>query len=216
MRLGTYITESDLKAEIKALLKKTAAPFFKEVRGVMTPFLFRGTDRGVDTKKQYKVVNRRKDRNPRFIGKTLTTYLDKESKKMWGFKARSAGIFTSAHISAATAYGSPKLFVPIGKFKYAWHNDVHSLYGFYDELTGDHSSEEEMWDILRSINMRRTNKDAKAIFDRELEEYQTTNLKKYLNNPNRWSEAIFDVDKYYIMNDNEYTREVLVELANDR
>lgn len=226
MKLKQYLTEEDIREKLKSQLKKDCAPFFKEVRGAMSPWLFRGTTKSIGGKYPWAMVNRRKDRSPLFLSQALTNFLDKWHKKKFGWRVRSEGVFTSASLQAANSYGTARLFVPIGKYRYILHNNIWELYGYYDMLQQssegsepgslDFWDEPSMWRHFKRVIMKRSEEEAKKAFIAELKKYKSTNLKKYLNNPNRWSECIFDVDKYYIIDDNPTTREILVELANDK
>lgn len=79
-----------------------------------------------DKKVEWQKFSVRSDRKPRDMPKDLHNLLDKTFLEMFGWKARSEGVFVT---SGATWEGEKdSLFFPIGKFKYIWSPRINDLY----------------------------------------------------------------------------------------
>ena len=148
MRLQHYITEAAMsdrtKGQLKDYIEKNCKQFLKEfgVRYVHLSFIYRGMKtRNI---KQFSIIKARTDRKPRYIEEDLHKYLCKISKELFGWNARTEGVFTgSANIT--NAYGQRDIFIPIGKYKYVYNTDVSEIYGLYDDYDYLNDKNEPYW-----------------------------------------------------------------------
>lgn len=74
----------------------------------------------------------RTDRMPKDTPLWMHEILDKFFMKRFKWKVRSEGIFVNASKILAQVYGTPYLFFPMGKYKYAWSPHVQDL---FDDLS---------------------------------------------------------------------------------
>jgi len=196
MRLQQFINETYLSTEnwehLKGMLEKDCKPYIKELKGAKK-LLLRGMKKYIEF---YEIKNVRKNRKPRLIDKNLHIKLDNELNKIFGWKVRSQGLFTTTGKDVAKRWGDPCIVFPIGKFKYIWIDDTHDLYYGYDVWfdgpagKGKYkSNNEKIWDkyIYPSIN-----------------KYHDTDLNKFLKMPDNptdhASECIIKCNKYYAIN----------------
>lgn len=121
--------EQDLwQKEILPKLEKDCKPFLKE-----KTLLYRGFGRRFD----FEFIIPRKDRRPLDSPQWFHDGFDNASKKVFGWKSRSEGVFASSTYSTASAYagsGTVAMVFPKGKFKYIWSSKINDL---FDELNDE-------------------------------------------------------------------------------
>ncbi len=209
MRLSKSIHESEMSqmnwTKLQEDLERDCMSFIKNLRGVKN-LLYRGM-KGEITR-HWKKVNQRQDRVPRYIDSNLHKMMDDWSNKHWGFKARSQSTFTTANPANAKGYGRSYIIFPIGKFKYAWNNDVVKLYGNYDAFDARvkayyerYNSQIEYEEDFKSMDeLREVTFDEQIV--PEMVKYETTNINKYLKMPVKdsdYTECILNCKSYYII-----------------
>jgi hypothetical protein len=127
MRLIRHLNEFDTASydqinEMINVLKRDCAPYLKEARKFPKgKFLFRGAhsfrpnkNNALDAKKV------RKGREPRDIPRLVHEYMDHEMKNMFGWRARSEGVFATSSFVTAADFGLPYLFFPAGRFSFVY------------------------------------------------------------------------------------------------
>ncbi len=171
--------------ELKDILNKDCKSFIKNMKGAKN-LLYRGVKAAPSF---YDKKNTRSNRKPRLINKSLHDKLGMDAIKRFGWNTREEGIFTTNSILNAKRWGKPSIVFPIGEFKYVWLKDVNKLYSAYDlwEIYEDlPHMQQELWDY--------TIKDS-------LDQYNTTNLNKYLSTKTfLTSECIIKCKSYYSIN----------------
>lgn len=146
MKLEKYIKESIVignttysEKDIKNFLKwwhegveKKCKPFLKELKyrnEKEMNMLYRGSNRSKDIGKK-KV---RKDRIPKDMPYDAHDALDTAFDNIYGWRARSEGLFCTGRQRTAATYGSSQIIFPIGKFRYLWSDNIHDLYSYTDD-----------------------------------------------------------------------------------
>ena len=110
--------------EIRDAIHKNCKPFLNEFwsdikRGY-------GVYRGWKTSPEwkYRQVTPRKNRVPTDMNQEVSKRIDEWSKKKFGWKWRSEGVFTSTSVHIASGYGDEVYsFIPVGQYKYLYHPD---------------------------------------------------------------------------------------------
>ena len=206
MRFGDYLINEETEIEkwerMREMLERNCQPYIKLLKSAKD-LLKRGmASRTTDMIDKVPV---RMDRQPRFIDPSLARMLDAYSKREWGFKARSQGVFASKD-SNVEGYGNVYVVFPIGDFKYAWTRDAGQIYYNYDHFQAattnrmnienrysESLSDEIHWDDAARLTF-------KDEMEPELKKYKTNNLRTYLRGPkNKYSECIFTCKEYYII-----------------
>jgi hypothetical protein len=108
---------------IIAILKKDCSKFLTEIKHSPS-FMYRGTYRGGDFILDY----RRDDRIPKDTPKDFHASIDYAFYDLFGWKARSEGVFTSSSKGTANSYGSSFYFFPKGIYRYVWSPKISDLY----------------------------------------------------------------------------------------
>lgn len=131
MRLEEYIINEDMSPEeafMKALpkIKKECRPFIMECKknGIEQP-IWRGSGKRI---KNLKKIRARKNRSPVDTPSEAHEYLDGLFKRFHGVYARSEGIFTTGSFNNAKQYGIPYVFMPVGKYRYFWSDNIQDLF----------------------------------------------------------------------------------------
>lgn len=147
MRLKKFITprKGDSKKALHFIsiwptVQKACAPFIKELKSTKSyRFLYRGTEKRVDV---IRKIRRRKDRTPKDMPYDVHTFLDDSFERVFGWNARSEGVFTTSSSMEATTYGDAHMFFPIGKYNYVWskkHEDLYSNINDTEYIYDDYS-----------------------------------------------------------------------------
>lgn len=106
-------------------------PFLKDYKDELLrgKFLFRGVERH-SPPRQFFVKNTRMDmpRSPRDITRRDHALFDKFLNDQFGFKYRSFGKFATGNQKAASTYGVPHIFLPIGNFTICYSNKIEDPY----------------------------------------------------------------------------------------
>ena len=129
-RFTNYLTEEDFKGDEMAFIeavREDCKPYLKLVKGRK---LYRGINNTDNTGMLKKKV--RDDRNPRDIPKEVHNYIDIELNKIFGWKPRSNGLFTTANRKDANIYGNLFVVFPIGTVKYIWSRETEDLFRWLD------------------------------------------------------------------------------------
>jgi hypothetical protein len=210
MRFKQVIDEAVSTGAWKALqnmLDKNCMPYINFLKGCDS-LLLRGSKKSI---KMFDKVDQRQDRKPALIGKELSVIMDDWTKDNWGFRARSQSAFATNRIKASRSYGHTYLMFPIGKFDYAWNDDVGFLYGHYDSF--DYLTSEKYLDINKNSASKAdeiSHEEAdKLVFDEyivpQLNAYTVNKgLNTYLKGDNwnktGFSECIVHCKSYYLIN----------------
>lgn len=181
MRFQSYLNESpDISIkdayEIMDMIKKDCQPFLRSRdKG---QFLWRGSEKQVDS---YKKLTPRTDRKPKDMFQERHEKLDKAFDKIFGWKARSQGVFCYGSPTYAESYGEPFLVFPIGKFKFLWSPTIKDLYVQIGELLNYKNFSYE--EIVKKF-------------------YQEKNLKEAIDKKS--NEIIIGCKSYYLVNHEFY------------
>jgi hypothetical protein len=156
---------------VKSVLESECRPFLKEAIGASN-LLLEGVNpsEAPNTLKKKSVKKVKKD--------DVDNEVAKISKKLFGWDIRD-GVFTTTSYDNARYGGQPVIVVPIGKFKYAWAQDIGAFYDTYDAWGDDDTWEKKM--------------------EQALKKYHTNNLKRYLSTV-RSGECIINCNNYYRVN----------------
>lgn len=73
------------------------------------------------------IKNRRNGRLPKDTHLLLHKFLDVQFQKVFGWKARSDGVFAFGDFGQATTFGKPYPMFPIGDFNYLWSKKIIDL-----------------------------------------------------------------------------------------
>jgi hypothetical protein len=129
MRLKFYINEAKSVDEIYEILSKDCKPFINEFIKRKKTFLWRGTNKYVDS---IQKITPRKDRKPRDMPKEMHKFLDNVFKDNFGWYARSEGVFVASDRYFAEDFSKTGmdayLFFPIGRYKYVWSPNIKDIY----------------------------------------------------------------------------------------
>lgn len=182
MRFHNFITETFEMSpgnweKLKSIIDEKCQPFLKE-KGSWENMLFRGVK---SPPKTWDERVTRTDRRPRLLSTELHDFLGKLTKKMFGWNTRTEGVFTTSKLSDARAWGQASIVFPIGKFQYIWIDSTDVIYSLYD-------------------NRFMTSAEAEGMIEKEMKNYQSKNLKKYLSTPYGGGECIVKCDKYLMIN----------------
>lgn len=196
MKLKQYIIESyqdtvpspEKWEHIKDVLERNCKPFIKELKGVKS-LVYRGINRNIKDLKELPV---RVDRTPRFISMDLHKRLGDYSKKKFGWNMRTEGLFCTSSLENAREFAkaSPIIVFPVGNYKYMWNDDIWKLYDMYDK-----------WDDRDDVSIAPYKNREWETIQYEIDQYQTTNLNKYLKDPDPYkTEVVFKCKTYYAIN----------------
>jgi len=214
MRLKQFINENgefspDNWVRLKDTLERDCKPFIKTLRGV-DHLLWRG----VKTPPQFFVKhNVRVNRKPRMIDTSLHNRLNIELEKMYGWKARSEGLFTTKDEYIAKFWGEPSLVFPIGNFDYLWliKPYIFDLYRGYDLWLPIDDNDDDK--DRKTINDKNNDVWNKYIFP-NIKHYHNKSLNKFLKADIKGSECIIRCKSYYSINEQWF--ETLLEYFSNR
>jgi hypothetical protein len=191
MRLKQYITEdttSDPK-DIINTLHTDCSDYFKHIKYGVKSF------RGSKIRVYYKKIKPRKNRIPKDTPKKVHEYLDKEFKKAFGWNVRSEGVFATADLDTAIAYGTPYYFYPSNGFKMVYSDTI-------DDLTLYLEDNNVILNDVWNHNKRELLDGWKSKIDElgivyEYKQGGPADINKALQT---FNEVIFKCDFYYIVN----------------
>lgn len=142
----------------------------------------------------------RQDRNPKDTEPLIHDFLDEWSRKEWGWKWRSEGVYTSTDYRDSLRYGNKSfLFFPIGNYSYLYNREVSDIADYniaYEWIKqykeGDKS---DLWAYNR----------AKQFIEKFLSEYTDKGLKKYHNTSGQnVIEVVWKCREYYLIGTDYY------------
>jgi len=119
-------------------VERQCKQFIKELRkGKYTNLLYRGSNRSthIGTKSV------RQDRVPKDMPEDSHEAFDEAFDEVYGWKARSTGLFCTGNSNNAGSYGTVQIIFPIGKYEYLWSSNITDLYS--DSGDGKDISETE-------------------------------------------------------------------------
>lgn len=124
MRLKQYITETELESTefeyIIRFIKENCQPFLKKSKG---RFIYRG----MKMVSPITIKEPRKDRLPRDMELKFYKLLNKAFNDLFGWKARSEGVFVSGSPYNVEDYGPIYYVFPIKAFEFIWSPNVFDL-----------------------------------------------------------------------------------------
>lgn len=208
MRFQQYLTEkiyrNDISFEelkdIRAELEATCMPWLKEMhylsKGTKHRKIYRGK---MDFNGGIEKFSRRKDRKPRNTDPTVHTILDLVFLELFGWRARSEGVFTHTSPDTAVYFGMPGVFFPIGKYEYLYSEKV-------SDLTMELEKENVLFDIddsqmsidFKKLDSEERYKEIKRIIEKQ--NYKEKGL--YNTSISLKSEIMFNCDSYYLVDGN--------------
>jgi len=162
-------------------------------------YLYRGTYNNINP---YQIINRRTDRKPRDMPKQLHYDLDEAFKKKFGWKARSAGVFTTSKKRDAEEYGDAYIFIPIKPYKILWSPKIFDLFTVIDGK-GHFLTDNDRNILVRYDEMESSDNEHEyyiEVIDKLINTYTDKNIKQAILSKN---EIMFDCNSY-ILFDEEY------------
>ena len=127
MRLHNYLTEYT-DNNLYVGLNQNCQEFKKSCdinKDISTHTLYSGRNHDIET---YIVKVPRSDRKPKDMQPYLHEILNNVFEEIFGWKARSEGLFVTTQISIANSYGQPYIIVPFDGFKFIWSAKISDLY----------------------------------------------------------------------------------------
>lgn len=132
MRLYKFVNEESSRVELKAetdimrVIERDCKPFLKE----FDQPLYRGTNKEIET---FGKIKARTNRRPKDTPLELHDTLNELFYNKFGWYVRSEGTFVARNKSMSGSYGDKYYFLPIGRYKYVYSNDVYDLYSDVNE-----------------------------------------------------------------------------------
>jgi hypothetical protein len=198
MRLYKFLNEELSVSAIFDILKHDCMPFLKEYSSALKKMndhnsVFQRSTHDPRNESEIEKKTRRKDRRPSDTPYQISEYLDDLFKKRFGWKPRGEGVFTEP--SGTSPWSSIKQFIPIGKYRYLWSNDVEDLYLILrnrflkgGNLRGKHA---DYTDLLEDSTI-------KEFIDDVIKSYKNDDMYAALTTTKN-CEIMFDCDKYYLI-----------------
>lgn len=142
MKFQKYITETDLEAtDIPYLLnfiEGNCKSYLKKSKG-------RLIHRGMKRVSPIIIKKPRKNRRPKDMDPKNHGLLDKAFKKVFGWKARSEGVFVSGNATSwLDSYGPVYYIFPIKAFTFIWSPNIYDL---LDEMPGAIEDQLNPWEF---------------------------------------------------------------------
>lgn len=128
----TTYTEKQVNEILKSWPKvvKESKDFLKELKlRNKDNLMYRGSNRSRDFGRK-KV---RTDRSPKDMPIQAHDALDDAFKDLYGWRARSEGLFCTGRKSTASSYGTAQIVFPIGRYEYLWSDNITDLYSYTDD-----------------------------------------------------------------------------------
>lgn len=118
---------------IKKVLERDCKNFVDEMLRSESDLILRGTHYDVIKEEDHMFkLNVRKDRKPRDTDIVIHDLMDFYFEKKFNVRLRSQGVFTTKSYMAATEYGIPHIFFPIGDYDYYWNDSVDDVYTLFE------------------------------------------------------------------------------------
>ena len=148
-------------------MRGLCAKFIKESGGLP---LYRGSNRRFN---DITLITTRKDRRPSLTRTPVHQVVDDWFNEHYGFRPRSAGLFSIGSMREAGSYGAPHFVLPVGDFKYVW-GKYKNILGWGD-LAGQ--------PILDTYEVTSRIRGEGAAVDKVMSsvEWSTTNLKEAIS-----------------------------------
>ena len=149
-------------------MRSLCAKFIKESGGLP---LYRGSNRRFN---DITLITTRKDRRPSLTRTSVHQVVDDWFNAHYGFRPRSAGLFSIGSMREAGSYGAPHFVLPVGDFKYVW--------GKYKDIPqwGDYSGQSII--DTYEVTSRVRGKEGAAVDEvMSSVEWFTTNLKEAIS-----------------------------------
>jgi len=156
------ISEESSHEDVIAFIKANCKFILAEIR--KTPaslkdynFLYRGIKKSFNKDdsfigdRNYFIGTVRKDRRPKDLSIDLHVLFDNAFEEVFGWKARSQGLFTSGHKSDTSSYGRPYVVFPIGQFNFIYSKEITDLYTDLDNSLRNYN-------IITKYNLKIKNK----------------------------------------------------------
>ena len=168
--------------------------------------VFRGT-KNMDISNGVSKLVTLKNRKPKDTNVEISNMLDDSFKNELGYRLRSSGNFTTRSLSVADTYGTPRLFIPIGNYKYFWSAEIEDLFTYLDGCDWYH----DFTNSVQSYNQSNSKLDYDDYLDDityEVEGNINDIVSQYTDNKiavSNYHEIIFMCDEYFLI-DIKYTR----------
>jgi hypothetical protein len=150
-----YVPDTNISPEMQEALdaiKRDCQPFLKQIENQL---LFRGSIGALAKGEFFFKRDVRMDRVPKSTDQIFHDAMDKWFNKKFGFRARSAAVFTTGNYHEAFEYGGSKkdgtfAIFPIGDFRFVWSPKVTDLFfeADPDKMGEDAEKAEEHLDTL--------------------------------------------------------------------
>jgi hypothetical protein len=132
VRLYNYLTEDteleDIKDDLLTGLERDCREYKKAVKGAdFKYFLYSG--RRSDAP-DYSIRVPRTDRRPKDMDIQFHTLFDDIFNDVFGWKARSEGLFVTSEFRVAMSYGNPYIVIPFDGFKFIWSPRISDLFNW--------------------------------------------------------------------------------------
>ncbi len=212
MKFNKYLNENNENKQLEDIVK-SCYQYFKEIgKGF---HLYRGS---YTFKDKIGIIVPRTDRLPKDTPKEIHNIINNTLYKRFGWHPRSEGVFATADIHTASAYGEPLIFVPVNGYKYLYSTepafyDMAEFFGdsFYIDIetfyhyiiNNEYKGQENNLTMSQEDDiMRRARIMAKKNLDDKIEEYistlKTTGLKNMIRK-NSKAEIMFKCERYYLI-----------------
>jgi hypothetical protein len=149
--------------------------------------------RGEKRSNAFIMKTRRKDRVSRDTPEALHKLLDEVFLDLYGWRARSSGVFVGTDKSTADTYGNAYYFFPIGRYRYLYSKRIRDLYV---------SLRRRIFNNIRDrVKSREDISKEDELMIREVvkENYTDSGLNDLLMLTQFHTEVMFDCDRYYLL-----------------
>lgn len=189
MRLNEFLSKEDFSKkseEICDILRKECFDFIVESKGQS---LYRATYQPVNHYRLFQ-SHVKSGREPRNTPPEVHDYLNDLFIEHLGWKERD-GVSTMGHESGY--YGYAYLFFPVGKYQYAWADDIYDIYikinDIADEVTGQRS-------IPHLFFLDKYKEEAKIRLQQLVKSYNDDRLAEAIHQD---AEVVFNCKEYYLV-----------------
>lgn len=197
-----YANNSNNKeGNIINLIRRDCKPFLKEFKDF--PIF-----RGIESSEDFIIKTPRIDRKPTDMPLWFHNVVDKAFNDIFGWKARSEGVFCSNDIEQATQYGSNVYyFFPVGDYRYVYSDTIKDLYVYASK----HDYIADGWHEYKYEHKAVTDSDKEKLYNFIKSKYTD---KGFRTNKQDHTEVIFKCDRYYALDTQSLMKyEVLPELG---
>jgi hypothetical protein len=200
MRFKQYLIEKDETKEVSADILKVRKDCKIFINWMKTNKLTNPIFRGRNNVDDITLMTRRRNRTPMNTRLPLQKILDSLFQEKFGWKPRSAGVFTSANVSQVQSYGRANIFFPIGNYRYVWNPEISDLFCSMDMSNAQQcigfDSEKNAHVLKKGTKEKATTHLQKLVdgcIDYDLEKAIKEQLPR---------EIMFDVNRYYLISTN--------------